>query len=71
MTTPDPSPLGDATEADVADLADQHRAVDDVDADAWPDAQRVAADRDWQADEADLIEQAIAVPLDESEPDRE
>ncbi|NVN48358.1 hypothetical protein [Mycolicibacterium hippocampi] len=71
MTTPDPSPLGDAAEADVADLADQHRPIDDVDSDAWPDAQRVSSDRDWQASEADLIEQAIEVPLDESEPDRE
>ncbi|MGB3351660.1 MAG: hypothetical protein WBB00_02675 [Mycobacterium sp.] len=71
MTTPDPSPLGDATEADVADLADQRRPIDDVDADAWPDARQVSSDRDWQASEADLIEQAIAVPLDESEPERE
>jgi hypothetical protein len=67
MTTPDPNSLGDAAEADVVD---QHLAIDGVDDDAWSDAPRIAADRDWQASEADLIEQAIVVPEDESESDR-
>ena len=67
MTTPDPNPLDDAAEADVVD---QHLAVDGVDDDVWSDARRVSADRDWQASEADLIDQAIAVPEDESELDR-
>jgi hypothetical protein len=62
-----PQPFGDAAEADVVD---QHLAIDGVDDDAWSDAQRVSADRDWQASEADLIEQAIAVPEDESEQER-
>ncbi len=67
MTTPDPNPLDDAAEADVVD---QQLAIDGVDDDVWSDAQRVSADRDWQASEADLIEQAIVVPEDESESDR-
>ena len=66
MTTPEPDPPGEAAEADVVD---QH-LVDDVDEDAWRDLQRVSADRDWQASEADLIEQATAVPEEESERER-
>lgn len=66
MTTPDDSPLDAAAEADVAD---QRLPVDDGGADAWRDAKQVSEDRDWQASEADLIEQAIAVPEDEPEPD--
>jgi hypothetical protein len=38
--------------------------------DTWRDAARVMGARDWDASEADLIEQAIAVPDDESEFDR-
>ena len=38
--------------------------------DTWQDAARVATARDWEASEADLIEQAIAVPDDDSEFDR-
>ena len=41
-----------------------------ADDDTWRDAARVASARDWEANEADLIEQAIAVPDDESEFDR-
>ena len=67
MTAPDRSPLG---EADDADAADQRRPVDDTDQDAWQDAAQVGADRDWQASEADLIEQAIAVPDDDAGFDR-
>lgn len=67
MTTPDRNPLGDAAEADVAE---QLQPVADADEDTWRDAERVSGDRDWQASEADLIEQAIEVPDDESEFDR-
>ncbi|MBB2992695.1 hypothetical protein FHR72_004199 [Mycolicibacterium iranicum] len=67
MTTPDRSPLGDASEAD---LAEQSIPVIDTDDETWPDAAQVGADRDWQASEADLVEQAIAVPEDDSDFDR-
>ena len=59
MTTPDRSPYRDVPDASEADLAEQQRAVSDVDEDSWQDAQRVSLDRDWQANEADLVEQAV------------
>ena len=40
------------------------------DEDPWRDAARVITARDDEANEADLIEQAIAVPDDDSEFDR-
>jgi hypothetical protein len=40
------------------------------DEDTWRDAARVSGARDSEADEADLIEQAIAVPADDSDFDR-
>jgi hypothetical protein len=43
---------------------------DDADEDTWQDAVRVTHAQNWDASEADLIEQAIAVPDDESEFDR-
>jgi hypothetical protein len=58
---------GDAPEADVAE---QLIPIDVSDEDTWRDAARVASARDWEASEADLIEQAIAVPDDESDFDR-
>ncbi len=70
MTTPDHSPFGDAPEAPEADVAEQHTPVEGSDQGSWPDAQRVSADRDWQADEADLIEQSIEVPDDDADFDR-
>ncbi|WP_024444887.1 hypothetical protein [Mycolicibacterium iranicum] len=70
MTTPDRSPYRDVPDASEADLAEQQRAVSDVDEDSWQDAQRVSLDRDWQANEADLVEQALVVPDDETEFDR-
>ena len=45
-------------------------AGDGGDDDTWSDAARVTNARDWEANEADLIEQAIAVPDDEAEFDR-
>ena len=38
--------------------------------DAWREAAPVMTGRDWEANEADLIEQATAVPDDDSEFDR-
>jgi hypothetical protein len=40
------------------------------DDDTWRDAARVTTARDWEANEADLIEQAMDVPDDDSEFDR-
>ncbi|MGP4056254.1 hypothetical protein ACTWP6_15770 [Mycobacterium sp. 4D054] len=69
MTTPDDDQFIDAAEADVVEQLTP--AVDvDVDEETWPDAERVGAERDWQASEADLIEQSIPVPEDEPEFDR-
>lgn len=39
------------------------------DEDTWREADRVTAARDWDANEADLIDQAIAVPLPDDELD--
>jgi len=61
MTTPDP--LRDAAEADVAEQLTPVDAAQDGE-DTWRDAARVAGDRDWQASEADLLDQAIEVPDD-------
>ncbi|MFB1298962.1 hypothetical protein ACAG24_026005 [Mycobacterium sp. pW049] len=70
MTTPDRRPFGDAPDASEADLAEQQRPVGDVDEETWSDIQRVGPDRDWQANEADLVEQSLAVPDDDGEFDR-
>ena len=51
-------------------MVEQLIAVDASDEDTWRDAARVTSARDWEANEADLIEQAIAVPDDDSEFDR-
>ncbi|UXA16005.1 hypothetical protein [Mycobacterium sp. SMC-4] len=68
MTRPDPSAFDAAAEADVVE---QSIPVDDVEDDGvFSDAQRVSADRDWQANEADLLEQAIDVPVDDADFDR-
>lgn len=67
MTSPGSSAFGDASEADVAE---QRIPIEVRDEDTWRDAGRVESARDWEASEADLIEQAIAVPDDDSEFDR-
>ncbi|MGE2835991.1 hypothetical protein [Mycobacterium sp. SMC-4] len=68
MTTPDPSSFDDATEADVVE---QNIPVgDSEDETVWSEAERVASGRDWQASEADLIEQSIDVPVDDADFDR-
>jgi hypothetical protein len=68
MTTADGSEFGD--DAPEADVVEQLRPVDVSDEDTWRDAARVTSARDWEASEADLIEQAIAVPDDDSDFDR-
>lgn len=62
MTNPDDAPEADAVE--------QRTPIDVRDEDTWREAARVAQARDWEANEADLIEQAIAVPDDDAEFDR-
>jgi hypothetical protein len=68
MTNPDRDEFGD--DASEADVAEQLIPIDVGDEDTWRDAAHVTNARDWEANEADLIEQAIAVPNDESEFDR-
>ena len=53
-----------------ADVVEQRIPVDVSDEDTWRDAARVISARDWEASEADLIEQALAVPDDDSDFDR-
>jgi hypothetical protein len=57
-------------DAPEADVVEQLIPIDVSDEDTWRDAARVASARNWQASEADLIDQAIAVPDDDSEFDR-
>ena len=68
MTSPDRPSFGEETPE--ADVAEQRIPVDGSDADTWQDAARVTSARDWEANEADLIEQAIEVPDDDLEFDR-
>ena len=68
MTNPVGSEFGD--DAPEADVVEQLIPIDVSDEDKWRDAARVTSARDWEASEADLIEQAIAVPDDDSEFDR-
>ncbi len=68
MTRPQDDPFDDAPEADVAEQrapADPSEAADEPADDVFRDADRVADERDWQASEADLIEQTIEVPIDD------
>jgi hypothetical protein len=59
MTNPEGNELG-APEAEARE----------ADEDKWRDAARVASAREWQAGEADLIDQTITVPHDDAEFDR-
>jgi hypothetical protein len=68
MTNPDGSEFGD--DAPEADVAEQLIPIEVSDEDTWRDAARVTSARNWEASEADLIDQAIAVPDDDSEFDR-
>jgi hypothetical protein len=53
-----------------ADVVEQLIPIDAREEDTWREAARVSSARDWEATEADLIEQAIAVPVDDFEFDR-
>jgi hypothetical protein len=68
MSNPGGRPFSDDTPE--ADMVEQLIPIDASDEDTWRDASRVTTARAWDANEADLIEQAIAVPDDESEFDR-
>lgn len=68
MTSPDGSPLGD--DGSEADVAEQLIPIEISDEDPWRDAARVTGARGSEASEADLIDQAIVVPDDDSEFDR-
>jgi hypothetical protein len=68
VTEPDGGSVGEETPE--ADAVEQRTSLDDGDEDTWQEAARVTTARDWDANEADLIEQAIAVPDDEHEFDR-
>jgi hypothetical protein len=68
MAKPDDRRFGD--DVPEADVAEQLQSVGVRDDDTWRDAAGVTAARDWEATEADLIEQAIPVPDDDSEFER-
>jgi len=68
MTNPDGTEFGD--DAAEADVVEQLTEIDATDGDRWRDAASVSSARAWQASEADLIDQAITVPQDDSEFDR-
>jgi len=68
MTNPGGREFGD--DAPEADVAEQLIPIEVSDEDTWRDAARVTSARNWEASEADLIDQAIAVPDDDSEFDR-
>jgi hypothetical protein len=66
MTNPDGLAFGEAPEADVAEQRIPVVADDD---DTWRDAARITAARDWDGSEADLVEQALDVPMSEDDAD--
>jgi hypothetical protein len=68
MTNPGGSDFAD--DAPEADVVEQLIPIDVSDEDKWRDAARVTSAREGEASEADMIEQAIAVPDDDSEFDR-
>ncbi|AMO61252.1 Uncharacterised protein [Mycolicibacterium phlei] len=67
MTDPDGRTFG-AADIPEADAADQRTPVnpDDED-DVFGGVAQIPADRTWEANEADLIEQAIEVPIPEDD----
>ena len=73
MTKPDGLAFGEAIPEAVpeADVADQRTPVDPADDDSWQDAAAISTERKWDANEADLIEQAIEVPLPDDDPPAE
>ena len=69
MNTPDGLAFGDATPD--ADVAEQHTPVDPGDEDIWQDAEKISAERMAEANEADLVDQAIEVPIPDDDPPSE
>ncbi|MGV0850302.1 hypothetical protein [Mycolicibacterium phlei] len=69
MTDPDGRRLDAALSRDIpeADAADQRTPVNPDDEDVWRGAEEIRADRTWEANEADLIDQAIEVPIPEDD----
>lgn len=65
MINPDGLSSGEAIPE--ADVADQHIPVDPSEEDTWQDATAISTERKWDAAEADLIEQAIEVPIPDDE----
>lgn len=61
MTDPEALAFGEAVPE--ADVVEQRIPVDSDDEDTWRDADHITTARDWEASEADLVEQAIEVPL--------
>lgn len=67
MTNPDGLEFTEA--APEADVAEQRVPVAPDEPDTWTDATRITEARDWDASEADLVEQALEVPLPDDEAD--
>ena len=68
MSTPDEPVFGD--DAPEADVVEQLNPVDvDDEEEVGLDPARVSVSGNWEANEADVIEQSIAVPLSDDDPD--
>lgn len=65
VTNPEGLTFGDETPE--GDVADQSIPATDGDGeeDTWAEAARISQRRDWEANEADLVDQAIVAPLPE------
>ncbi|BBY42453.1 hypothetical protein A5765_11215 [Mycolicibacterium celeriflavum] len=65
MTRPDGLAFGEGIPEAIpeADVAEQRIPVDPDEDDTWLDAAADSTARTWDADEADLIEQSIEVPV--------
>ncbi|KUI22594.1 hypothetical protein AU193_20570 [Mycobacterium sp. GA-1285] len=61
MNSPDGLAFGDAIPE--ADVADQRTPVYPGDEDTWQDAATISTEHTWDANEADLVDQAIEVPI--------
>ncbi|EHI10980.1 hypothetical protein KEK_20358 [Mycolicibacterium thermoresistibile ATCC 19527] len=65
VTSSDGEVFDEKSETDVADSAIP--VTHDAEEDTWTEAARISQRRDWDANEADLIDQAIVAPLPEDE----
>lgn len=65
MTRPDGLAFGEAIPEAIpeADVAEQRIPVDPGEEDNWLDEAAASTARTWDADEADLIDQSIEVPI--------